>query len=154
MNELSSKDHQSEKHTRRQQDVEAVLSLLDRSARGENLAASLFEAMAAIAQCSHEREKNGPINLEQRGRLLPALVRAHTSATQQLLRSFDRAVINEGMVAVSYQIHMWAEGLDVTSRRNANHVLDVHDRAEILRNELRNLMLREQIADRAQKAGS
>jgi hypothetical protein len=44
---------------------------------------------------------------------------------------------------------MWAESLDTTSLRNPDDVLDFHDSARVLENELENIVLREKIAERA-----
>jgi hypothetical protein len=53
------------------------------------------------------------------------------------------------MWATAYQITMWAESLDKTSRRMPDDVLDFNEGARIFQNELENIMLREKIAERA-----
>jgi hypothetical protein len=151
MNELSSEQHFSELETKRQRDVETVIVLFDRAARGEDVASALFEALTVIARCCDEREQNGSIDLDQRHQLSLALVRAHASATQFLPAGYDRSLINAGFAAVSYQIHMWAESMEKTSRRDPDDVLDFHAVARMFRNDLHNTVLREQKDARRQK---
>jgi len=95
-----------------------------------------------------DRVTDGPINLEQRGMLLTASVRAQMGAATHL-PDYDRASLNAGMWAIAYQITMWAESLDTTSRRKPDDVLDFHDSARIFQNELENIVLREKNAERA-----
>jgi hypothetical protein len=129
--------------------VERCLALLDAAARGENVASAMFEALVTIRRGREDRVTDGPIDLEQRGRLLTASVRAQEGAAKHLPTDYDRASLNTGMWALAYQITMWAESLDKTSRRKPDDVLDFHDSARILQNELENIVLREKIAARA-----
>src|SRR5258708_7382840 len=115
--------------------VERCLALLHAAARGENVAAAMFEAVVMIQRGREDRVADGPINLEQRGRLLVASVRAQEGAAKHL-PDYGRASLNTGMGALSYQIHMWAESLGMTSVRNPDDVLDFHDSARVLQNEL------------------
>jgi len=128
--------------------VERCLALLDAAARGENTATALFDAVVAIQRGREDRVTDGPINLEQRGMLLTASVRAQMGAATHL-PDYDRASLNAGMWAIAYQITMWAESLDTTSRRKPDDVLDFHDSARIFQNELENIVLREKNAERA-----
>ncbi len=128
--------------------VERCVELLDAAARGENIATAMFEAVATIQRGRLDRGIAGPIDLEQRGRLLTASVRAHAKATKHLPIDYDRASLNIGMWAMAYQITMWAESLDKTSRRNPDEVSDFHDGARIFQNELENIVLREKKAER------
>ncbi|MCU1340462.1 MAG: hypothetical protein JWO19_6043, partial [Bryobacterales bacterium] len=95
-----------------------------------------------------DRVTDGPINLEQRGRLLTASVRAQEGVAEHL-PDYGRASLNTGMWALAYEIHLWAESLDKTARRNPDDVLDFHDSACVFQNELENIVLREKIAERA-----
>jgi hypothetical protein len=131
--------------------VERCLALLDAAARGENVATALFEAVVMIQRGREDRVTDGPIGPEQRGTLLAASVRAQAAATKQLPNGYDRASLNAGMGALAYQIHMWAESPERTSRRNQDSVLDFHGDARIFQNELHNIRLSEQKAERAQK---
>ena len=131
--------------------VERCLALLDSAARGENVATAMFEAVVAIQRGRQDRATAGPIDLEQRGRLLTASVRAQTGAATHLPADYDRASLNIGMWAIAYQITMWAESLDKTSLRNPDDVLDFHEGARIFQNELENIVLRENKAGRVRK---
>jgi hypothetical protein len=55
------------------------------------------------------------------------------------------------MCATAYQITMWAESLDETSRRMPDDVLDFDEGARIFQNELENIILRENMAGRVRK---
>ncbi|SHH20913.1 hypothetical protein [Bradyrhizobium erythrophlei] len=129
--------------------VERCIALLDTAARGENVATAMFEAVVMIQRGREDRVTDGSIDPEQRGMLLMASVRAQTGAATHLPTDYDRASLNIGMWAMAYQITMWAESLDKTSRRNSDDVLDFHDGARVLQNELENIVLREKIAERA-----
>jgi|SRR5712664_3579036 len=131
--------------------VERCLALLDAAARGENVATALFDAVATIQRGRQGRATAGPIDLEQRGRLLTALVRAQAGATKHLPSDYGRASLNTGMCATAYKITMWAESLDETSRRMPDDVLDFHEGARIFQNELENIILRENMAGRVRK---
>src|SRR5712664_1684176 len=131
--------------------VERCLALLDAAARGENVATAVFEAVVTIQRGRQDRATAGPIDLEQRGRLLTASVRAQAGATKHLPSDYGRASLNTGMWAMAYQITMWAETLDKTSLRNPDDVLDFHDSARIFQNELENIILRENKAGRVRK---
>jgi hypothetical protein len=131
--------------------VERCLALLDVAARGENIATAMFEAVVTIQRGRQDRVTAGPINLEQRGLLLTASVRAQTGAAAHLPTDYDRASLNNGMWAMAYQITMWAESLDTTSFRNPDDVLDFHEGAHVFQNELENIILRENKAGRARK---
>jgi hypothetical protein len=133
-------------------DVKRVSALLDAAARGENVATALFEAVVAIQRGREDRATAGTIGLEQRGTVLRALVRAHAGATKHLPCRYARLALNAGASALAYQIHMWAESLERTSRRNQDSVLDFHADARIFQNELQNISLSEQKAERAQKS--
>jgi hypothetical protein len=108
----------------------------------------MFEAVVTIQRGRQDRATDGPIDLEQRGRLLTASVRAREGAAKHLPSDYGRASLNIGMWAIAYEIAMWEESLDKTSRRNPDDVLDFHDGARIFQNELENIMLREKSAER------
>jgi hypothetical protein len=127
--------------------VERCLALLDAASRGENVAAAMLEAVVTVQRGREDRVTDGPASIEQRGLLLTASVRAQTGVATHLPH-YDRASLNTGMWAIAYQITMWAESLDKTSRRNPDDVLDFHDRARIFQNELENITLREREAER------
>jgi hypothetical protein len=131
--------------------VERCLALLDAAARGENVATALFDAVVTIQRGRQDRVSTGPIDLEQRGRLLTASVRAQAGAAKHLPSDYGRASLNTGMWAMAYQITMWAESLDKTLRRDPDNVLDFNESARIFQNELENIMLREKSAERARK---
>jgi hypothetical protein len=131
--------------------VERCLALLNAAARGENTATALFEAVVMIQRGREDRVTAGPINLEQRGRLLTASVRAQAGATEHLPNDYGRASLNTGMWAMAYQITMWAESIEKTSLRHPDDVLDFHDSARIFQNELENIILREKKAERTRK---
>jgi hypothetical protein len=131
--------------------VERCLALLDATARGDNVATALFEAVVTIQRGRQDRVTAGPIDLEQRGRLLTASVRAQTSAATHLPTDYDRASLNTGMWAMAYQITMWAESIERTSSRKPDDVLDFHEGARIFQNELENIILRENKAARVRK---
>ena len=131
--------------------VDRCLALLEAAARGENVATAMFEAVVTIQRGRQDRVTAGPIDLEQRGLLLTASVRAQTGAATHLPTDYDRASLNTGMWAMAYQVAMWEESLDTTSRRNPDDVLDFHDGARIFQNELENIMLREKKAERVRK---
>jgi hypothetical protein len=131
--------------------VERCLALLNAAARGENTATALFEAIVMIQRGREDRVTAGPINLEQRGRLLTASVRAQAGATKHLSSDYDRASLNVGMWAMAYQITMWAESIEKTSLRDPDDVPDFHDSARIFQNELENIILRENKAGRVRK---
>jgi hypothetical protein len=128
--------------------VERCLALLNAAARGENIATAMFEAVVTIQRGRQDRVTTGPIDLEQRGRLLTASVRAQTAAATHLPSDYNRASLNTGMWAIAYQITMWAESLGKTSRRHPSDVLDFSDSAHIFQNELENIILRENKAAR------
>jgi hypothetical protein len=131
--------------------VERCLALLDAAARGENIATAMLEAVVAIQRGRQDRVTAGPIDLEQRGRLLTAAVRAQAGATKHLPSDYDRVSLDAGMGAIAYQITMWAESLEKTSRRMPDDVLDFHEGARIFQNELENITLRENRAGRVRK---
>jgi hypothetical protein len=129
--------------------VERCLASLNAAARGENVATALFDAVVTIQRGGRQdRATAGPIDLEQRGMLLTASVRAQAGATKHLPSDYDRASLNTGMWAMAYQITMWAESIEKTSLRNPDDVLDFHDSVRIFQNELENIMLREKNAER------
>jgi hypothetical protein len=122
--------------------VESAIAALARAGRGEDVAASLFEAVVAIQNGRRNRATAGSIDLEQRGRLLTASVRARAGAALHLPASYPRAALNAGMWAIAYQVAMWAESTEKTRCRAPCDVLDFDDGAQIFRNELENLVLR------------
>jgi hypothetical protein len=129
--------------------VERCIALLDAVARGENVAAALFDAVVTIQRGCQDRATAGPLDLEQRGRLLTASVRAQAGATVHLPSDYGRASLNTGMWALAYQITMWAESLDKTSIRMPDDVLDFNEGARVFQNDLENIVLREKKAERA-----
>jgi hypothetical protein len=131
--------------------IERCLALLDAAARGENVATALFEAVVVIQRGREDRLTAGPIDLEQRGQLLAASVRAQAGAREHLPGYYSRASINAGMWAMAYQIAMWAESADKTSRRMPDDLLDFNEGARIFQNELENISLRENVAGRERK---
>jgi hypothetical protein len=135
----------------REENARRVCDLLEAAARGENVATAMFEAVVTIQRGRQDRATTGPIDPEQRGRLLTASMRAQTGAATHLPTDYDRASLNIGMWAMAYQITMWAESLDATSRRNSDDVLDFNEGARILQNELENIILRENKAGRVRK---
>jgi hypothetical protein len=134
--------------------VERCLALLDAAARGEDVATAMFEAVVIIQRGRQDRTTDGPIDLEQRGRLLTASVRAREGAAKHLPSDYSRASLNTGMWATAYEVFMWEEGLDKTSRRMPDDVLDFHEGARIFQNELENIMLRENRAERTRNRPS
>jgi hypothetical protein len=135
----------------REENERRVCDLLDDVARGENVATAMFEAVVTIQRGRQDRVSAGPIDLEQRGRLLTASVRAQAASATHLPTDYDRASLNTGMWAIAYQITMWAESLDKTLLRNPDDVLDFDEGARIFQNELENIILRENKAGRVRK---
>jgi hypothetical protein len=131
--------------------VERCLTLLDAAARGESVAIVMFEAVVTIQRGRRDRATAGAIDLQQRGRLLTATVRARAGGEAYLLGDHDRASLNAGMWAMAYQITMWAESLEKTSRRNPDDILDFDEGARIFQNELENIILRSNKAERVRK---
>lgn len=120
-----------------QSKFEIVHGLLERVTRSDNVACALYEALVQLEQNCEGREGQGSVTLEQRGKLLSALVRAHACATRCLPADYAQLSINAGMAAAACQIQMWAENPHKASRRKADEVRDIHDRARAFREDIR-----------------
>ena len=132
-------------------EVGRVLALLNAAASGKSVANALFEAVVAIQRGCKDRATAGSIDLQQRGRLLTAWVSGWAGAETYLQSDCSRASFNSGGCALAYQITMWAESLEETSRRNPDDVLDYDEGARIFQNELQNIILRSNKAERVRE---
>jgi hypothetical protein len=131
--------------------VESCAILFEAAGRGGNVANALFEAVVAIQRGGEGRAVSGSIDLAQRHRLLTASVRAQWAAAEHLPIEYDRSSLNAGMCALAYQITIWAESVEQTSRRKPDDLLDIRDATTVFQNELENIVLRERMAGRARQ---
>lgn len=120
-----------------------VLSLLQCAAVDQS-ASSIYQAVAIIRRANRDRKDCGSLNLEFRGRLLTALVDAKMGAQLNLPVFFARRSLDIGFCALAYQIAMWSEDLEKTSRRLKDDVTVLNIDAQIFENEIHNLWLLEQ----------
>jgi hypothetical protein len=128
--------------------VEMDISLLDQAARGEHLAWALSTAMSSIM--SRYRRRNGlrPSD-RQRDRLLAAITAAYVTADRTLPPRCRRSKILAGMEALAGIVAYWAAEDEQRATWPRDTYLDMCAHALILRNELHNVSLIEEIADRA-----
>jgi hypothetical protein len=123
--------------------VDHIAALLNQAARGEEMAWAFSSAMASI-MCPRRRKL--PLAADEKDRLLRALLWAHATAAARLPVSYDRARLNAGVAALANIIAVWAEFTD--ERRNRQSAWLDNAQARILRNDLHNFSLIEEIAER------
>jgi hypothetical protein len=128
--------------------VQRCCALLDAAARGEDTAAALLQAVVTIQRGCQSRAANGQINREQRRLLNLFSVRAKAGAATHLPIDYDRTALSAGMWAVAYEVAMWGESVGRTALRDPDDVLVFQDSARIFQNELENIVLLGQIAER------
>lgn len=129
--------------------VESICRSLEQAARGDQIAWSLSNAMASVD--AHYQDRRSIISSDQRVQLLSAIIRAHAIATIHLPKSYNRNQINAGMEALATQVMLWAETSDRTARRHAHFMSDTRARARMLRNDLHNMSLLDEIKLRSKE---
>lgn len=125
--------------------VDFIASLLNQAARGEEMAWAFSSAMASI-MCPRRRKVS--LAVEERDRLLRSLLWAHATAAARLPAGYDRTQLNAGFAALANIIAAWAESDELDRNKRLDRWND-GARARILRNDLHNFSLIEEIADRA-----
>jgi len=131
----------------RDQRVDSVLGSLEQAVRGEHVAWTLSNAMESVAR--HYRGNLPRITPEQRDPLLSAVVRAWLAAIEHLPISYPRDQIAAGMQALAGQVTVWAVTREQSSRRKAQALADLDAYARMVRNDLHNICLVEEIERRA-----
>lgn len=129
--------------------VDAIWRSLERAAQGDQIAWSLSNAMASVD--AHYQNPRCVISPDQRVQLISAIIRAHAIATVHLPKSYNRNQINAGMEALATQVMIWAETPDRTARRHAHFLSDTRARARMLRNDLHNMSLLDEIKLRSKE---
>ena len=128
--------------------IEFDISLLNQAARGEYLAWALSSVMASIM--SRYRRRNGlRPNDRQRDRLLAAITSAYLTAARMLPPLCRRSKIFSGMEALAGIVAYWAAEDEQRAIWRPHTYIDMCAHARILRNELHNISLAEEIAERA-----
>jgi hypothetical protein len=133
--------------------VEMDICLLNQAARGEHLAWALSSAMASIM--TRYRRRNGlrPCP-RQRDRLLAAITSAYQTADRMLPPLCRRSKIFAGMEALAGVIAYWVADDEQRADWHPHVYADMCAHARILRNELHNISLSEEIEERAGKRRS
>ena len=128
--------------------VDSTLQCLDQAARGQHVAWSLSNALESVGR--HFRDtRAGPISKAQCDELLATVVRAQLGAIVHLPESYPREQIDAGMQALAGQVMLWAEKPEISARRPRHALADLNAYARMLRNDMHNVSLREEIDRRA-----
>jgi len=106
----------------------------------------LFELGGVLPSFDH-KVLRGQIDHDTRDRLLKAVLLAHARAVSDLPEAIDRRVINDGMTAVAARVIAWAETPEQRKARPAGTFYRMACATRILRNDLHNYDLRQQIAE-------
>jgi len=131
-------------------DVEHTIGLFTQVASGPDFAWTLSTALCTLQSQSIDRQHPVPLRLPRgdRPRLIGAIERAYRVAWEAMPADYPRERITEGMRAAAELANCWASD---RSRRKNDFVRDAVDRARCFRNDLHNMCLRQEIAERAQK---
>ena len=133
--------------------IEFDISLLNQAARGEHLAWALSSAMSSIM--SRYGRRNGPRPSDrQRDRLLAAITSAYLTADRTLPPLCRRSMIFAGMEALAGIVAYWVQDDEQRAAWPRDAYIDMHAYARIFRNELHNISLAEEIAERAHRRRS
>ena len=131
--------------------VNEVCDMLDRAARGEDVASNLTEAIGVVEKGLDPFAPT--ISEAQRDRVLAAAIQVLAKAYEVLSGAISRDNLRTGMHALSAQIDMWAEPLDQRYARHGELIEDLRAHVQILRNDLenhaRNEALKTEIEERA-----
>ena len=133
--------------------VESILTLLYQAARGQHIAWALSEAMASIMSPRRQYSQSR-LNHRQRDKLLNAIASVYLRARDTLPGHCRRSRVSAGIEALAGIVSYWAASDKERAEWHPHMYPDLVAHARILRNELHNLCLSEEIAERAEKRRS
>jgi hypothetical protein len=128
--------------------VENIIYLFQQAARSPQTASALSEAMYSLDLQMSRRDTRKP-SRTQRDRLLVASVEAYAAAMRRLPDECPRTAIVTGMSVLPALICYWAASDVDRAARSPSFLPNMNGFARMLRNELHNLCLAEDISARA-----
>jgi hypothetical protein len=133
--------------------IESDICLFSQAARGEYLAWALSTAMSSVMSRCGRRNGLRPSE-RQRDRLLAAITSAYLTADRLLPPLCRRSRIFYGMEALAGIVIRWAQDDEQRASWPPHAYIDLNAYARILRNDLHNISLAEEIEERAEKRRS
>jgi hypothetical protein len=129
---------------------EHIICFFIRASRGDDIAWNISNGMLSIHTLTQRRSDLRP-DERQRDRLLAEIARAHATALLELPRDYSREQLAIGMNALAGIVMRLAEADEQRASWHPDVIRDLHAYARMLRNDLHNISLAEEIEERAEK---